>query len=364
MAVQDASTTARRRAQDVLATVYPSTARPTIPWEARRAPPDYGQPAEPDWRGIDWAPFTLRTEVEGNEVTYIDLGEGDDPPIVFVHGIGGKWQNWLENLPRAAESRRAIALDLPGFGASPMPRQEISISFYAKLVDGLLEQLGVERAVIVGNSMGGFVATELAIHHSERVDRLVLASAAGISITRLRRRPIITGARVAGAISAFALARRHAMVARPRLRHLAMSFVIRHPSLMRPDLLLEIAPEANSPGFMDSMDALLGFDDKDRLPEIDRPVLLVWGREDMLVPVRDADEFERLLPRCRKVVLDETGHVPMLERPRSFNDCLMEFVEDPSPFAGEGRPDGDQPVSAPSAAEPTSRAYLASTPVR
>jgi pimeloyl-ACP methyl ester carboxylesterase len=320
----------RKQARRAVAGFYPSTSRPAAPWEAKRAAPDYGARAEPSWRDIDWPTLLKRTKVGDDEVAYVDLGSGEGPPLVFIHGLAGKWQNWLENLPRAAQERRAIALDLPGFGESPMPHERISISYYARRVDRLLDQLGVDTAVLVGNSMGGFVACQVALDHPARVDRLVLAASAGISVTNLRRRPTLTGARVAGAISAFTLARREAVIARPRARHAAMSFVIRHPSLMAADLLLEIAPESNAPGFMDGMEALLDYDDRERLPQIQAATLLVWGEEDMLVPATDADEFERLLPDCRKVVLEETGHVPMLERPRTFNDLLMDFV-------GEGR---------------------------
>ena len=335
----------RRRAHQVKASFYPSTARPTTPWRGSRAADDYGVPGVPGWREIDWSRHRRRATVHGEDIAYVDIGTGEEPPVVFIHGLAGKWENWLENLPRVAQERRAIALDLPGFGESPMPREEIAISRYADLVEGLLESLGIERVVLVGNSMGGFIAAEMAIRYPERCDRLVLAAAAGISITYLRKRPTLTGARVAGAISAVTLTRRHAVVARPRLRHLAMSFVIRHPSCLRPDLLLEIAPGSNTPGFMPALEALLDYDHRDRLPEIRCPTLIVWGREDVLVPVADAEEFERLLPDARKVVFDETGHVPMLERPAAFNDGLMRFVAKGGLPEAESSPDAEEPES-------------------
>ncbi len=346
------------RAQQALATVYPSKARPAAPWEAHRAPPDYGVPAVPDWREVDWPPLLRRARLSAGEMTYVDLGEGDGPPIVFVHGLGGSWQNWLENLPRAAQDRRAIAVDLPGFGTSPMPTEEISVPLYARLVKELLDQLGIEWAVLVGNSMGGFVAAELCIRY-QRVERLVLAAACGISTRSLRRRPTLTIFGVGGLISAATLARSRDVVARPRLRHPVLSTVIRHPSRMRPDVLFQIMPGSNRPGFMPSLESLLAYDFTDRLGEIGCPTLLVWGREDILVPVADADEFERLIPDARKVVFDETGHMPQLERPGEFNDRLMSFVsaksagaptataDAPSNGASAAGAERAQPVSAP-----------------
>ena len=139
--------TARR----AVAGVYPSNARPALPREAKRAAPDYGVPGDPDWRSVDWPAHTHRVEVAGREINYVDIGDGVPEPVVFVHGLGGNWQNWLENIPCAAQDRRVIAMDLPGFGHSEMPAEDISISHYARLLDELVERLGVEHAAIVGN---------------------------------------------------------------------------------------------------------------------------------------------------------------------------------------------------------------------
>ena len=329
-----------RRARRTVTDVYPSSARPATPWEAHRAAEDYGLTGTPDWRETDWRPLVRQASFAGHELTYVDVGRGEESPILFVHGLGGNWQNWLECLPRVALERRAIAVDLPGFGVSPQPDGDVSISAYARVLDGLLEELGLDSAVVVGNSMGGFIAAELAITHPQRVERLVLVSAAGISSTTRAQRPTRTLFRIAGVISSQALARSRDVVARPRLRHAVLSSVIRHLSRLRHDILLEIMPGSNAPSFMDSLDALLDYDFTDRLPEIRCPTLMVWGREDMIVPVADADEFERLIPDSRKVIFDETGHVAMLERPRSFNDCLMEFVS-----SARGEPRETSPVS-------------------
>src|SRR5918912_1008729 len=125
-----------------MATILPSRARPAMPWSARHA--------------------------------------GDDPPLLLVHGLSGNWQNWLENLPRLARERRVVALDLPGFGQSEDPRDEISMPGYGRAVNELADRLELRQVLLVGNSMGGFVAAETAIQFPERVERLVLVSAAGI----------------------------------------------------------------------------------------------------------------------------------------------------------------------------------------
>ncbi len=160
------------------------------------------------------------------------------PRSCFVHGLGGCWQNWLENLPRAALDRRAIALDLPGFGRSEMPLDEISIQGYARVVDRFCERLGLGEVVLVGNSMGGFIAAEVAIRRPQRVERLVLVSAAGISIHSLHRRPVRTWGRAAVALGAYGAANIQATIVRPRLRHIALAAVVRHPTRLRAGHLL------------------------------------------------------------------------------------------------------------------------------
>ena len=296
---------------------------------AKNAGPDYGATAQPSWRDIDWLAHLHQVEVAGTRINYVDIGDGDMPPAVFVHGLGGCWQNWLENLPRLAQERRCVALDLPGFSESEMPHEKISISGYATTVVEFARAVGVdEPADVIGNSMGGFIASEIGINHADFARRIVLCSAAGISITNLKRRPVLTVARLTAAVTNFAIARRGTFIKRAGLRHLMLGYVARHPSLIAPDLAYHQMSGGGSPGFYDALEALTGYDFRDRLGDVKVPVLLVWGCEDNLVPVADADEFERLIPNARKVIFKDTGHVPMLERPQTFNDLVVDFLDE------------------------------------
>jgi pimeloyl-ACP methyl ester carboxylesterase len=305
-----------------------SNAVPASPWAARRADDEYGVSSEPNWRGVDWRSHLHRVEVEGRSVNYVDMGEGEGPPVVLVHGLGGQWQNWLENIPRVAQERRVVALDLPGQGASEMPEEEISISGYGRCVDALCEQLGLGEVALVGNSMGGFVSAETAIRYPKRVDRLVLVSAAGITSADLKRSPGPVILRIGGALATYGAARHRKIAARPVSRHLALALVARHPSRLAPDMAYEgLMRGTGKPGFDDAMRATLDYDFRDRLPEISCPTLIVWGEKDVVLPAKDAEEFERLIPDSRKVVLADTGHIPQVERPRAFNECLLEFLE-------------------------------------
>ena len=321
-------------------TIRPSKALPATPWQASSATDDYGATATPDWREVNWRPHLRQLTIDGRSVNYVDYGgPGLDElePVVFVHGLGGCWQNWLENIPRAAaEGRRAIAIDLPGFGFSEMPEEEISISGYGRTVNALCDQLDVGEVVLVGNSMGGFISAETAIQFPARVARIVLVSAAGVTTSDLRARPIMAGARVAAAVATRTATMSERVVRRRHIRHLVYHSFIRHPTRIRNELLYEITQGSGRPGFLDALRAIMDYDFRDRLPEIGCPTLIVWGTEDMLVPSSDADEFERLIPRARKVIFRDTGHMAMLERPQTFNDCMIEFLaEEASPAASE-----------------------------
>jgi pimeloyl-ACP methyl ester carboxylesterase len=309
-----------------------SPAAPATPWKARQADDDYGAGAEPDWREVDWRSHLHQTEVDGAKVNYVDIGSGEGSPVVFVHGLAGQWQNWLENIPRVAQERRVIAPDLPGHGASDPPREDISIPACGRMVHGLARQLGIERALVVGNSMGGFVASEVAIQFPDFVERLMLVSAAGISSASVSAAPVMTFGRIGAAITAVTAARHRQLAARPLTRHFAMALVARHPSKLKPDLVWEgFMKGAGREGFLDALQANLDYDFRERIREISCPTLIVWGGEDAVIPVRDADEYERLIDDSRKLVMEDTGHIPMAERPAAFNELLLKFISETGP---------------------------------
>ena len=310
----------------------PRIARPTAPWHAKRAVEDYGRSAEPDWRRVDWLSHLNQAEIDRRPVNYVDIGSGDAAPIVLIHGLGGQWQNWLENIPRLAQERRVIAPDLPGSGLSEMPREAISIQGYGRTVQALCQHLGIERAHLVGNSMGGFVASEVAIQFPQLVERLVLVSAAGISSASVSQTPVLTIGRAAAAIASYTTAGHRKLARRRVTRHAALLFVARHPSKLAPDLVWEgFMKGTGKPGFNDALRACLEYDFRDRLSEIAVPTLIVWGQSDTVIPVRDAQEFERLIDDSRKIVMEDTGHVSMAERPRAFNDLLIDFLHETGP---------------------------------
>ena len=310
-----------------------STTPRSLPDDARvpaGEAPAYGPVGRSAWLDVDWREHQRWISVDGAVVNTIEMGEG--PPLVFVHGLSGSWPNWLEQIPVLAAEHRVIAVDLPGFGSSPMPADEISISGYARVLERLFVALGIDAAAVVGNSMGGFIAAELAIALPQLVERLVLISAAGISTTGDPRteRALPTMKRierVTAASAAWLASRSDSVARRPRLREATLRVVVRHPSRLPAALAAEQLRGAGKPGFLQAFEAIMGYDFRDRLPEIACPTLIVWGDSDLLINVRDADVFAELIPDSRKVVFEDTGHMAMLERPAAFNALLSDFLD-------------------------------------
>jgi pimeloyl-ACP methyl ester carboxylesterase len=326
----------------------------------------YGPNGRSRWLDIDWREHQRWVVIDGQPVNVIELGAPPRPPgaspdaqaapaapdppadgaqaplaaaatakdaqpLLFVHGLSGSWPNWLEQLPVFGAERHVVAIDLPGFGHSPMPSGEISISGYARLLDRVMGELGIDAAAVVGNSMGGFISAELAIAFPARVERLVLVSAAGVSTTanpqvlrvlptmrRLERMLLASGAWVA--------ARSDTLTRRPRTRDALLNVVTRHPGRLPSALAAEQLRGAGTQGFIEALQSILDYDVRERLPEIACPTLIVWGDADRLIPVHDADVFAELIPNSRKVIFEDTGHMSMLERPVAFNALLEEFL--------------------------------------
>ena len=290
---------------------------------------DYGRRGRAPWLDFPWERHQRRMRIDDREVRYVDAGEG--PALVLIHGLGASWQSWLEQVPEFSRDHRVVAMDLPGFGCSETPAEDISIEYYAQWAFRFLDELGIESAALVGNSMGGFIAAEMAIRQPDRVQRLTVVSAAVFWQTYRRAQPLVQLARLSDAIVARALMRTTDDIAtRPRLRSWALATAgFRYPHLISKELAHEMVRSARrTDGFLPGLEAIADFPLEEELPKISCPALIVWGAHDTLVPVKDAKRMEDLIPDARRVVFERTGHVAMLERPERFNKLLREFLDE------------------------------------
>lgn len=320
--------------------------------EQRASPDDYGQ-SDGRWLEIDWRSEIRSIEVDSDlgrtEVEYIDRGSGS--PLLLVHGLAGSWRNWLENVPALADHHRVVALDLPGFGNSPLPKEPLSMPGLGDLLVRLADDLGLgPDTTIVGHSMGGLVATEAVLELPDRFASIGLAAAAGISVAHVpKSRKELTKLLMTLDIP---VGSRYATrgLKRPRVRAAQLSTFIAHPNRIGPEILWELVSwGTRSPGTLQAAFAMAGYDTRHRLPEIDLPTLLIWGARDRLVPLGAAYAYRKRIDHADVSILDDTGHMLQIERPPTFNYEILEFIRrhDPSgPASGQmllETPLGDDP---------------------
>lgn len=316
---------ARERLRDAVqhALLIPAGPRPD-PTPA--AGPDPYGPAEPSWLEIDWREHVRRERVGHTEVVISEIGEG--PPVLLIHGLAGCWQNWLENMPAIAQAGyRAIAIDLPGFGGSPMPHWRISMPAYGSLIAALAAERRLRDVTVIGNSMGGLIAADIGSRRPDWLSKLVLVSPAGMLHASLRTLPTEVLSRLTVATAPLVNRYQHRAMHRPGLRYRAFRQVFHQPLKMRKELLWEFMARAvNAPGFSAAVTSIPGFDLKHRVNAVGIPTQIVWGRDDRVIASQDAPRYHRRIETSELHVFDECGHVPMAERPTRFNRELIEFL--------------------------------------
>jgi pimeloyl-ACP methyl ester carboxylesterase len=266
--------------------------------------------------------------VNGLRVRYVRSGQG--PAVVLIHGFASSLFTWSEIVGPLSPSHDVIAVDLPGFGRSDLP-PSLTAAILPGVVLGLMDDLGVARATLVGHSMGGAVAAVVAARHPDRVDRLVLVDAAGFNLAPGDRPWLL---RLLGSDAGGVLARL------PRKRLLvtfALRQVFHDHALVTAERVDEYLAPLERPGALDSMRSLLsprGFEAfspfADLVGGVRSPTLVVWGRDDTWIPVADAERFVGALPRGRKVVLDRCGHMPQEERSADVSRLLEAFLTEPA----------------------------------
>jgi len=265
-------------------------------------------------------------EVKGVRIRYFLGGKG--PPLVLVHGLGGAASNWTELAPLLARRHRLLVPDLPGHGGSAALPAVAGLEPFADRLALVAEREGMLPAPVVGHSLGGMVALRLALRRPRDVSAVVLAGSAGLSIGNLWGRELLS---VFTAVRPGRVAARYrAWVARsPVLRRLVFGFV----SVADPPGLTEEAVE----GFLaaqllhtdvdSAWRALRADDPRQELQAVHCPVLVLWGAEDLQLPLDDAFEYTRRL-HARLRVIPGCGHLLIGERPEACADAIERFLGD------------------------------------
>ena len=260
-------------------------------------------------------------EVDGQPLNVVDRGEGD--AVVFLHAFPLQAAMWDYQVDELEGSHRCIAIDMPGFGQSPPPAEpeRASMQAWAGLVAGVLDQLGIEQATIVGASMGGYLAMALLRHHPGRVRQLVLADSRArsddpsVANRRSAQQDLLRGGAEVGSL------------AKENVERLLSSGSMSRPELV--DYVHALADGADPEGWIAALEAM-----KDRpdsmllLRQASVRALVIVGELDRVTPIAEAMSLRSLL-KGELVIVPNVGHLPNLEDPLAFNEVLVNFLVTP-----------------------------------
>lgn len=254
--------------------------------------------------------------VFSRSIRYYEAGTG--PTVIFLHGLGSDSSSWAANFGPAAEKFHAVALDQIGFGESDKPFLEYKIETFVEFLQAFMDELKIPKATLVGNSLGGWIAADFAARFPDRVDRLVLVDAAGLTPAGPPRTgPIDLN------MNSLSSARR------------ILGLVFYNRQMITDDLVRSIFEKhlRNNDGYtiqrvLANAFAVPQYEDA-KVGSIKAPTLVVWGREDALIPLEAGERYAKAIPGAKLVVFDQCGHVPQLEKAADFNKALLDFLSAP-----------------------------------
>jgi pimeloyl-ACP methyl ester carboxylesterase len=276
---------------------------------------------------VRWAkPPSQFIAINGMQAHLRDEGPADDPsPIVLLHGTSSSlhtWDGWVDALK---DEHRVIRFDLPGFGLTgPEPNGNYTIEHYAAFVVAVLDQLGIERATLGGNSLGGYIAWASTVLYPQRVEQLILVDASGYAFAA-------ESLPLAFKIAQTPILNKLMRNVLPRsVVQSSVENVFGDPTLVTPALVdryFEISTRAGNRGAL-----VARFEQTQpgqfsaRVSEIKVPTLILWGQQDHLIPLALAERFHQDIANSRVEIFAELGHVPQEENPQVTVNALKAFL--------------------------------------
>jgi pimeloyl-ACP methyl ester carboxylesterase len=280
------------------------------------------------------------TQVGSARIHWVEAGEGTEAPFLLVHGWGSSVLKWMDAIPLLAGHRRTIAIDLPGFGESSTPRGSYSPAWLAGSIQAFMNAIDVERAIVVGNSLGGLIAIHFAAAWPQRVEALIgVAPALPNDGPQPPMRNMAAVLAPTVPVLGEALFGRHvrrdpeAIVRESLVRNCVDPQ--RVSATTRAALVEEARARASRPEQVKSvtlanrrmMWALSGGREATwRIARlIKAPTLFLWGEGDRMVPAHIGDRAVREVPGAQLIVLKDTGHNPQMETPQEFASATIAF---------------------------------------
>ena len=264
--------------------------------------------------------------VKGLKIRYIVIGSG--APLVLIHGIGEFLEVWWLNVLPLSEHYRVYAIDLPGHGLSDKPKIDYNLAFATDVVSGFEQAMGIDRASLIGHSLGGLIAMSVAVSYPEQVGKLVLVDSAGFNdrvplLYRLCCLPLVGELIVEPTVKA-------------GIRH-GMKRAFYNPDLVSDEMVEKDYQFMKMPGAKQALLNIIrhGVSFRgpspeiiflDKLSLIKSPTLLIHGAQDKVIPLQYARKARRLIPRARLKIIEECGHCPYIEKTPEFNKTVINFL--------------------------------------
>ncbi|WP_096701121.1 alpha/beta hydrolase [Magnetospirillum sp. 15-1] len=258
----------------------------------------------------------------GIGTNYLEAGEGS--PLILVHGSGPgvtAYANWRLVIPKLASHFRVIALDMAGFGYTERPQDaDYSMEFWLAHLSGFLDALGIQRASFVGNSFGGALTLAFAAQYPDRVDRFVLMGSAGVEFTLTSALDAVWGYEPS----------------EESMAHL-MNLFAYDKSLLSPELIQSRYKASIRPGYQESYRLLFPgprqrhvsrlATPEEAIARIDKRVLLLHGRDDVVVPPTTSHRLVQLIPRSELHLFGQCGHWVQVEKCGPFCELVTRFLK-------------------------------------
>jgi len=287
-------------------------------------------------------------DINGVKLSYVESGSGSET-LLFVHGVGGSLNNWDYNLEYFSARFHVLALDLPGHGNSEKPNLPYSVKLHADFIYQFLKAKNVNKVTLIGHSMGGQAAIILQLKHPEMVKKLVLVAPSGADVYLTSglnwigsrsyvRRGVMTGSTISGAPykgfekAMWAYLKRDGKSGYPTaLVYDAESYPTKEFLQGEIKYYYGLMNSDEFPSFVKAIGKSrisipVQFVRED-LHTVDAPTLIVWGKQDGVVPFENACLFNDLMLVSMMAIFPECGHMPMLEKPDRFNRVVLEFVK-------------------------------------
>ena len=254
-------------------------------------------------------------EIDGMKVHFRDEGNpADTIPLVLIHGTGSSLHTFDDWTSQLKIDHRVVRMDLPGYGLTgPFPERDYSIDRYVKFMKDFLDEQGIQQCVIGGNSLGGHIAWRFTVAYPDMVDKLILIDAAGYPY-HAESVPIAFKAATTPVIKHLFTFITPKFMARSSVEN-----VYADKSKVTNELVTRYFEltlrSGNRQAFIDRFAAERDLDAFMKIPTIQQPTLVLWGDQDLLIPLEYAEKFHYDLPNDTLVTLENVGHVPMEEAP-------------------------------------------------